>query len=242
MRELVFTIQNNQQIAKHMYYFVLTGDTSDIMKPGQFVNIQVPGFFLRRPISVCDWRENELTLIYKIVGGGTEALSKMSRGQKLSILSGLGNGYELCENQNPFIIGGGAGIPPLYGLAKRLIEKDITPKIILGFNNSDEIFYVNEFQSLGLDVTVTTLDGSYGVKGLVTDVIDNCEYAYVCGPLPMLKAVHQKVSDGQFSFEARMGCGFGVCMGCSMKIKDGYKRICKDGPVLNYSEILWDEN
>ena len=240
MREVVFTVTKNEEIAKNIYRMLLAGDTSDITKPGQFVNIKIPSQYLRRPISVCDWKNGELTIIYKVIGDGTKELSKMMIGSELSILSGLGNGYELYKN-SPVLIGGGVGVPPLYGLAKKFLEQNIKPRIILGFNRSEECFYIKEFQSLGLNVNVATLDGSYGIKGLVTDIFeDQCEYAYVCGPSAMLKAVYKKIKDGQFSFEARMGCGFGVCMGCSIKTQSGYKRICKDGPVFRYSDIIWE--
>ena len=241
MNEIDFTVKENKKIAENIYKIIFEGDTSDITKPGQFVNVKIPEQFLRRPFSVCDWDKKTFTIIYKVVGEGTEKLSKISSGVKLSVLSGLGNGYELKKTEKISLIGGGVGIPPLYALAKKFLEKNINPEIILGFNKSEECFYVDEFRALNLDVKVTTIDGSLGVKGLVTDVLKGDEYVYACGPLAMLKAVHKKVKDGQFSFEARMGCGFGVCMGCSFRTKNGYKRICKDGPIFNYSEIIFGD-
>ena len=244
MREIIFTVSENDKLTENIYRMKLTGDTSDITQPGQFINIKIPNLYLRRPFSVCDWDDGELTIIYKVVGSGTRELSEMKEGVRLSTLSGLGNGYDLNRNfHNPIaLIGGGVGIPPLYGLAKKLAAQKIFPEVILGFNKLEECFYVEEFCSLGLNVKITTLDGSLGVKGLVTDALKGDEYAFVCGPMPMLKAVYKKVHDGQFSFEARMGCGFGVCMGCSVKTKNGSRRICKDGPVFDYSEIIFGDD
>ena len=222
---------------------VLRGDTQDITSSGQFVNIKLDGFFLRRPISVCDYDENTLTILYKVVGKGTKAMSQMQAGV-LDVLTGLGNGYdETVSGENPLLLGGGVGVPPMYKLAKNLIAQGKKVSVILGFNTKDEVFYEEEFKALGADVTVTTVDGSYGTKGFVTDVMKNKEYThfYTCGPEPMLKAVYAtSVTSGQFSFEERMGCGFGACMGCSCKTVTGYKRICKDGPVLFKEEILWE--
>ncbi|MBR1657839.1 MAG: dihydroorotate dehydrogenase electron transfer subunit [Synergistaceae bacterium] len=242
MREIKFEVAENKKIARDIYRMTLIGDTSDITAPGQFVNIKLPYQYLRRPVSVCDYADGELTLIYKTVGAGTKFMSELSKGSNLLALTGLGNGYDIADAKNPVIIGGGVGVPPLYGLAKKLLEHNIKPSVILGFNSIEDCFYGNEFKALGFDVKIATMDGSYGTKGLVTDFIESCEYAYVCGPVPMLKAVYEKVQDGQFSFEARMACGFGVCMGCSIRTKNGFKRICADGPVLKYSEILWENS
>ena len=243
MKDCIFTIKSNELIAKSVYRMTLTGDTSDITNCGQFVNIKLDGFYLRRPISVCDVQNDVLTLIYKVVGNGTEKMSEMCEGEKLSVLTGLGNGYDLTKSgDTPLLIGGGVGVPPMYLLAKKLIEKGCKVSVILGFNTKDEVFYENEFKALGCDVTVTTVDGSHGVKGFVTDALpENYSYFYTCGPEPMLKAVYRSAkTSGQFSFEERMGCGFGACMGCSCKTVTGYKRICKDGPVLEKEEILWE--
>ena len=243
MKDCIFTINSNELIAKSVYRMTLTGDTSDITNCGQFVNIKLDGFYLRRPISVCDVQGDVLTLIYKVVGNGTEKMSEMSEGEKLSVLTGLGNGYDLTKSGGaPLLIGGGVGVPPMYLLAKKLISKGCKVSVILGFNTKDEVFYENEFKALGCDVTVTTVDGSYGVKGFVTDALpESYSYFYTCGPEPMLKAVYRSAkTSGQFSFEERMGCGFGACMGCSCKTVTGYKRICKDGPVLEKEEILWE--
>ena len=243
MKQSIFTIIENKALTKDVYKMVLEGDTSAITASGQFVNIQLDGMFLRRPISVCDWDATTLTIVYKVVGHGTEAMSAMAPGKQLDILTGLGNGYDLTLAGNaPLLIGGGVGVPPMYGAAKKLAEMGIKAKVILGFNVKDEIFYEEEFKALGCDVTVTTVDGSYGVKGFVTNALpETYSYFYTCGPEPMLKAVYRATStSGQMSFEERMGCGFGACMGCSCKTLTGYKRICKEGPVMKKEEILWE--
>lgn len=243
MKESIFKILTNEKIAESVYKIILEGDISDITAPGQFVNIKIDNLFLRRPISVCDAQDGKLTLIYKVVGRGTEILSKMTQGS-LDILTGLGNGYDLSESGgSPLLLGGGVGVPPLYMLAKELKKEGKNVSVILGFNKESEVFYEKEFLSLGCDVTVATADGSYGVKGFVTDAMkEGYTYFYTCGPEPMLKAVYKATATGgQFSFEERMGCGFGACMGCSCKTVTGYKRICKDGPVLEKEEILWED-
>ena len=244
MKQSIFEIRNNEALTDSVYKMILVGDTSDITNCGQFVNIQLDGMFLRRPISVCDYDNETLTLVYKVVGKGTEAMASMVAGTKLDILTGLGNGYDLTlAGEKPVLLGGGVGVPPMYNLAKKLREQGKEVKVILGFNTANEIFYEDEFNALGCDVTVTTVDGSYGVKGFVTTVLENMDYTYfyTCGPEPMLKAVHKtSVTSGQMSFEERMGCGFGACMGCSCKTLTGYKRICKEGPVMKKEEILWE--
>ena len=243
MKDVIFTIQENTRIAPSTYRMVLEGDTAEIQRPGQFVNIRLDGFFLRRPISVCDCEGTILTIIYKTVGKGTAAMAEMESGFKLSLLTGLGNGYDTqASGDTPLLVGGGAGVPPMYLLAKKLREEGKQVTVILGFNAKEEIFFEEEFRSLGCEVIVTTVDGSYGVKGFVTDGFpEEYSYVYTCGPEPMLKAVYQKAKDGQFSFEERMGCGFGACMGCSCRTITGYKRICKDGPILRKGEILWED-
>lgn len=241
MKQSIFEILSNECIAKNAYKMLLCGDTENI-KCGQFVNIKIDGFYLRRPISVCDAENGKLTLIYKVVGSGTEIMSGMRKGEKLDILTLLGNGYDTSlSGENPVLLGGGAGVPPLYMLAKELVKENKKVSVVLGFNTAYEIFYENEFKKLGCDVTVTTADGSYGKKGFVTDALpESYSYFYTCGPEPMLKAVYKScVTSGQMSFEERMGCGFGACMGCSCKTLTGYKRICKDGPVMKKEEILW---
>ena len=243
MKQSIFTILENTPLTKDVYRMVLEGDTSAITAPGQFVNIQLEGKFLRRPISVCDWSETTLTIIYKVVGKGTEQMKAMVPGQKLDILTGLGNGYDMTlAGDHPVLIGGGVGVPPMYGLAKRLSEQGVKFSVILGFNTQSEIFYEEQFQALGANVQVTTVDGSYGIKGFVTDALNmDYTYFYTCGPEPMLKAVYRASrTSGQMSFEERMGCGFGACMGCSCKTLTGYKRICKEGPVMKKEEILWE--
>ncbi len=244
MKQSFFEIIENIPLTNNVYKMKLRGDTSDITAAGQFVNIKLDGLYLRRPISVCDLDGNVLTIIYKVVGKGTEAMSKLKSG-KLDVLTGLGNGYDLSlSGDKPLLLGGGVGVPPLYLLAKRLIADGKKVSVILGFNTKDEVFYKDEFEVLGADVTVTTVDGSCGVKGFVTDAAKDMDYSYfyTCGPEPMLKAIYKSLeSSGQFSFEERMGCGFGACMGCSCKTVTGYKRICKDGPVLTKEEILWEK-
>ena len=243
MKQSIFTILENKALTRDVYKMVLEGDTSAITASGQFVNIQLAGKFLRRPISVCDWNEETLTIVYKVVGHGTEQMCKMSVGEKLDILTGLGNGYDLTlAGEHPVLIGGGVGVPPMYGAAKKLAEMGIKASVILGFNTESEIFYEEEFKALGCDVQVTTVDGSYGIKGFVTDALNmDYTYFYTCGPEPMLKAVYRaSKTSGQMSFEERMGCGFGACMGCSCKTLTGYKRICKEGPVMKKEEILWE--
>ena len=243
MKQSIFTILENKALTRDVFKMVLEGDTSAITASGQFVNIQLAGKFLRRPISVCDWDERTLTIVYKVVGHGTEQMAGMAPGEQLDILTGLGNGYDLSLAGNqPLLIGGGVGVPPMYGAAKKLAEMGVRAKVILGFNVKDEIFYEEEFKALGCDVTVTTVDGSYGVKGFVTNALpESYSYFYTCGPEPMLKAVYKATNtSGQMSFEERMGCGFGACMGCSCKTITGYKRICKEGPVMKKEEILWE--
>ena len=244
MKQSIFEIVSNTALTDSVYKMVLSGDTSDITNCGQFVNIQLDGMYLRRPISVCDYDDQTLTIVYKVVGKGTEAMAAMGAGVKLDILTGLGNGYDLTlAGDKPVLLGGGVGVPPMYNLAKKLRAQGKEVKVILGFNVKSEIFYEEEFKALGCDVTVTTVDGSYGVKGFVTTALEDVDYTYfyTCGPEPMLKAVYRaSKTSGQMSFEERMGCGFGACMGCSCKTLTGYKRICKDGPVMKKEEILWE--
>lgn len=243
MKQVVYTILENIPLTDTVYKMVLSGDTSAICAPGQFVNIKVNGFYLRRPISVCDYGENRLTLVYKVVGGGTAVLAEMKQGEQLDSLTGLGNGYSLAESGSaPLLIGGGVGIPPLYNLCKKLLAQGKKPTVVLGFNTKSEIFLEDAFQALGVQTIVSTVDGSYGVKGFVTDAMKNLSYTYfyTCGPEPMFRAIEKTVStSGEYSFEERMGCGFGACMGCSCKTKYGNKRICKEGPVLKREEIVW---
>lgn len=243
MKQSYFEVVSNKNIAKNVFEAVLTGDTSDIKRPGQFVNIKLEGKFLRRPISVCDYDKEKITLIYKVVGEGTKEMSTLIKGDKLDLLTGLGNGFDVDKSgDKPLLIGGGVGVPPLYALAKRLNEAGKSVRAILGFNSKDEVFYYEKFKEITPFVTVTTADGSVGKKGFVTDAIDDFDYSdvLVCGPEVMLKAVYDKTDkDGQFSFEERMGCGFGACMGCSCKTKYGSKRICREGPVLSKEEIIW---
>ena len=244
MKQGLFTVKENTALNALVYKMVLFGDTSAITSAGQFVNVQLSGKFLRRPISVCDVNGDELTLVYKVVGAGTRQMSEMQVGDTVDVLSGLGNGYDEAKaGEQVLLLGGGVGVPPLYLLAKNLLKAGKTVSVVLGFNKADEIFFEDEFKALGANVTVTTADGSYGKKGFVTDALpETYDYFYTCGPEPMLKAVYKATNtSGQFSFEERMGCGFGACMGCSCKTITGYKRICKDGPVLEKEEILWEK-
>lgn len=240
-KENTYKILTNDKIAKDVYKMILEGDTQYITAPGQFINIKLDGKFLRRPISVCDCDDSTITIIYKTVGSGTEYMSTLGANETLDILTGLGNGYDISKSAKPLLIGGGVGVPPMFMLAKKLIEAGQKPTVILGFNTKDEIFFEEEFSSIGCDVRVTTVDGSYGIKGFVTDAFpDDYDYFYTCGPMPMFRAIENKATtSGQYSFEERMGCGFGACMGCSCRTKYGSKRICKDGPVLEREEIIW---
>ena len=245
MKQVIFEIKENKKLTDSIYKMELCGDTSDITASGQFVNIQLDGLFLRRPISVCDCEGDTLTLIYKVVGKGTAQMAKMAVGEKLDVLTGLGNGYDLTlSGDSPILLGGGVGVPPMYLLAKKLRAQGKKVSVVLGFNTKNEIFYEDEFRALGCDVTVTTVDGSYGQKGFVTGAMKDGEYSYfyTCGPEPMLRAVSMAATtSGQLSFEERMGCGFGACMGCSCKTLTGNKRICKEGPVMKKEEIIWEK-
>jgi len=242
MKQVLLKVTETRSVAANVYKTVLAGDVSGITSPGQFVNLRIDGLYLRRPISVCDLGKDTLTLVYKVVGKGTAAMSEAIVGDTFDVLTGLGNGYDLSlAGDAPLLIGGGVGVPPLYYLAKKLTEMGIVPYIVLGFNRKEEVFFMREFEALGAKVTLATVDGSAGHKGFVTDVLpDEYTYFYACGPEPMLKAVFKSTkTDGEFSFEERMGCGFGACMGCTCKTVTGNKRICKDGPVLKKGEILW---
>ena len=244
MKQSLFEIIENIPLTRDVYRMKLRGDLSHITRPGQFVNIRLSGLYLRRPISVCDAENGILTLIYKAVGEGTRQMSRMAAGEKLDVLTGLGNGYDLSRaGDRPLLLGGGVGVPPLYLLAKELVRAGKTPRVILGFNTKDEVFYEEEFRALGCDVTVTTVDGTCGTKGFVTDAMgEGYTFFYTCGPEPMLKAVFRaSKTSGQMSFERRMGCGFGACMGCSCKTLTGNKRICKEGPVMDKEDILWED-
>lgn len=241
----IYRIVANERLTESVWRMRLAGDTRWITAPGQFVNIALEGRYLRRPISVCDWNDDEIVLIYKVVGDGTAQMSRMTEGMELDLLTGLGNGFSTRNDaRRPLLVGGGVGVPPLYGLARQLLAAGKPVSVVLGFNTAAEIFYEEEFRQAGCDVTVATADGSRGVRGFVTTAIAQTgidfDYFYACGPLPMLRALCETVEqDGQLSFEERMGCGFGACMGCSCKTKYGNKRICKEGPVLEKGEIIW---
>lgn len=246
MKQSLFTLEHTRQLTADTYELVLSGDTSAITAPGQFVNIELPGKFLRRPISICNWtEEGALMLLVKVVGDGTKQLVRCVPGTELDVLSGLGNGFDLTQaGAHPILLGGGIGIAPLYGLAQRMLQAGMTPTVGLGFRSQADSFYLEEFGALGCRLMVATEDGSLGTRGFVTDIARNvpeCDYVLCCGPLPMLKAVHAlpQLTGGQFSFEARMGCGFGACVGCSVPTVQGTKRVCKDGPILYKEEIVW---
>ena len=245
MKEVIYKVVSNQKIARDVFKMILSGDTSAITAPGQFVNLKLDGFYLRRPISVCDCSPDSITLIYKVVGGGTELMSELEPGTEINTLSGLGNGYNLGKSgERSLLVGGGVGVPPLYKLCRELVAKGVKPTVVMGFNSRDDVFYEQEFKDLGADVYVATADGSYGEKGFVTDIIKRLDYTffYTCGPEPMFRAMSKVMkTPGQYSFEERMGCGFGACMGCSCKTLTGNKRICREGPVMNSEEIIWDK-
>ena len=243
MRQDVFEIVSNRNLAPGVYEMVLRGSSTADCTPGRFVQLKLDSFYLRRPISVCDAEDGNLTLVYKTVGRGTEAMAQYECGKRIDVLTGLGNGYDLDNSgDRPLLIGGGAGVPPMYLLARKLMEQGKKPAVILGFNKAEEIFYADRFRELGIETIIATADGSVGVKGFVTDAMEGLDYSYTyaCGPEPMLKAVYNRAAtSGEYSFEERMGCGFGACMGCSCETKYGNKRICKDGPVLTKEEIVW---
>ena len=242
----LYTIVSNEALTTTTFKMIVSGCTKNISAPGQFVNIKLDGSFLRRPISICDWNDDTITLIYKVVGEGTKKMSEMVPGEKLDMLVGLGNGFSLDipKMKHPLLIGGGVGVPPLFALAKKLKEKGCRPTMIMGFNTAEEVFYFDEFKALEIETIVSTVDGSGGIKGFVTDAMEkSCvlfDYTFCCGPLPMLKAIYEATHiDGQFSFEERMGCGFGACMGCTCKTNSGNKRICKEGPILFKNDIIF---
>ena len=245
MKQGIYKVIENIPLTNTVFKMVLKGDVSDIKNSGEFINIKLEGKYLRRPISVCDVDATTVTIIYKVVGDGTEQMSEMPIGTELDVLVGLGNGYDLSlAGDAPLLLGGGVGVPPLYNLAKRLIDMGKKVTVVLGFNTKDEIFFENEFKALGAETFVTTADGTYGIKGFVTDAMKDIDYSYfyTCGPEPMLEAIYKaSTTSGQMSFEERMCCGFGACMGCSCKTLTGYKRICKDGPVMKKEEILWED-
>ena len=242
MKQGIFTIVSNEALTDVVYKMVLEGDTSAITNCGQFVDLRLPEKYLRRPISVCDYDEATLTLIYKVVGSGTEIMATLPVGTKLDVLTGLGNGYDTTlSGDRPVLVGGGVGVPPMYNLCKKLIAQGKKPQVVLGFNVASEIFLADAFKKLGAEVYIATADGSVGTKGFVTDVIKNLDYTYFysCGPMPMFKAMETVMqTPGQYSFEERMGCGFGACMGCTIQTKSGYKRVCKDGPVFFREEVF----
>ena len=244
MNQRILKVCENTPLTENVFKMVLSGDVSEVTRPGQFINIKLDGFYLRRPISVCDKGEDTLTIIYKVVGEGTEYMATLKEGAELDVLIGLGNGFDVnASGDTALLLGGGVGVPPLYMLCKKLIEAGKKVTVCLGFNTKSEVFYEDEFKALGADVRVATVDGTFGTKGFVTNLFEDVDYSYyyTCGPEPMLKAVYSTcTSDGELSFEERMGCGFGACMCCSCKTVTGYKRICKEGPVMKKEEILWN--
>ena len=226
MQQRVFTIAENAPVARDTYRLQLTGDTAAITAPGQFVDIRLAGRFLRRPVSVCSWSDGALTLYYKVAGAGTAQLSTLAPGTELDLL-----------------VGGGVGASPLYGLAQRLVAEGRSPLAVLGFRTAAEVLLADAFEALGIPVTVVTEDGTMGARGFVTDALpEGGTYVYACGPMPMLQALCSATPlDGQLSLEARMGCGFGACMGCTCETTHGSKRVCKDGPVFTKEEIVWPQ-
>ena len=242
MKQSLFTVAENRPLAKDVWQMTLRGDATAITAPGQFINIKLAGHFLRRPISVCDWNDESVTIIYKVLGKGTDEMTRMTEGTVLDILTGLGNGFDTAKcGDKTLLIGGGVGVPPMYGTAKRLLSEGKHPIAVLGFNSKCDVFYEEEFRALGVETRVVTVDGSYGQKGFVSEALgEGYDYFCACGPVAMLKAVSDaSTSDGLLSFEERMGCGFGACVGCTCKTKYGNKRICKDGPVLTKEEVVW---
>ena len=243
MKQGIYTITENTALTRDVWRMVLAGNTSAMTAPGQFVEISLEGFFLRRPISVCDYDDSSITIIYKVVGQGTDAMTRLKAGDTLDLLTGLGNGFDPAKSgEAPLLVGGGVGVPPLYNLAKKLLAAGKKVNVILGFNKAEEIFYAEEFKALGANVTVTTVDGSVGVKGFVTNALpESISFVYTCGPLPMLKALYKATGDisGEYSLEERMGCGFGACMGCSIMTREGAKRVCKDGPIFQKEVLEW---
>ncbi len=245
MKQVFYTVKSNEKIARDIYKMVLEGDTSALTAPGQFINIKLDGLYLRRPISVYDYDDGCVTIIYKTVGTGTYAMAEIKSGKVLDTLTGLGNGFDTSKSgDKPVLVGGGVGVPPMYNLARKLRAEGKAVEVILGFNSHADVFGEEEFEALGCDVHVATADGSYGVRGFVTDVLSTLDYSffYTCGPEPMFRAIEKIAkTSGQYSFEERMGCGFGACMGCSCKTLTGNKRICKEGPVMNREEIIWKD-
>lgn len=244
MNKSKYKIIKNNKIAKDVFKMILEGDTTNITNAGQFINIELEDLYLRRPISICDYDDNTITVIYKVVGQGTEKMSNLEAGHELDILTGLGNGFETSNSgDKPLIIGGGVGTPPMYRLCKNLISEGKKPNVILGFNSKEDIFYKEEFEKLGVEVYISTVDGSVGVKGFVTDImktIKDYTYFYACGPMVMLKAICEEANvSGEVSLEERMGCGFGACMGCTIQTKKGNKRVCREGPVFNKEDLIW---
>ena len=245
MKEKLFTLEHTRQLTADVYEMLLSGDMSDITAPGQFVDLELPGRFLRRPISISNWTKDGLLLLVRVAGDGTRELVRSVPGTEFRTLSGLGNGFDVSKaaGKKPILMGGGIGIAPLYGLAQRLLENGVKPTIALGFRNEQDSFYLDEFLKLGCPTFIATEDGSLGTKGFVTNLVEktDCDYCYVCGPTPMLKSVHavEQLTDGQFSFEARMACGFGACVGCTIQTANGPRRVCKDGPIFEKEEIVW---
>ena len=242
MKQGLFTVVSNEALTDSVYRMILSGDASAVSNSGQFVDLRLPEKYLRRPISVCDYADNSLTLIYKVVGQGTKIMASLPTGTVLDVLTGLGNGYDTAPSgESPVLVGGGVGVPPLYNLCRKLLSEGKRPTVVLGFNTASEIFLQQEFEELGVSVHVATADGSFGTKGFVTDVLKDLDYSYfyACGPMPMFRAMEQVVTtSGQYSFEERMGCGFGACMGCTIQTRSGYRRVCKDGPVFVREEVF----
>ena len=237
MRQQTLTLLSCRALNASVYELILAG--AEEMRAGQFVELSVPGFYLRRPISVADSEDGRLTLLVKEVGEGTKKLRTLQEGARLDVLTSLGRGFDLSA-RTPLLVGGGIGCAPLYKLAKDFAAAGVRPRAVLGFRNAEEIYYAEEFARY-CDVTVATDDGSRGVKGNAVSVAEDIPHDrfYACGPQIMLRAAAQKLGEGEVSLEARMGCGFGACMGCSIVTVNGYARVCKEGPVFDAKEVVW---
>lgn len=243
MKQTTLMVYKNNPIIAGVYKLVLSGNVSAIQRPGQFIELAVPGHFLRRPFSVCDWDRDSVTVVYRVIGEGTKCLAAMMPGEGLDALTGLGNGFDTSVSGNrPLLVAGGSGVPMMLCLAKKLLSEGKAVTAILGYRTASDIFLADDIRYLGVDVRLTTEDGSAGVRGMVTDAMADLDYTYfyTCGPEAMFRAVNAAAkTSGQFSLEARMGCGYGACMGCTIETKNGPKRVCKDGPVFMREDLLW---
>ena len=244
MKRAVFTVLGNERISADVFDLRLSGDTSELVGSGQFVNADIPDLYLRRPISICDYSPGEMRLVIKIVGKGTQKMASLKEGDPVDLLVPLGNGFDTAKSgKTPYLFGGGVGVAPMVRLAKDLIGQGKKTTVVLGFNSSSDVILYDDYcRIVGKEnVFVTTVDGSFGQKGFVTEVnADGASFVYSCGPLPMMKALDKAIECGaEYSFESRMGCGFGACMGCTLASAGGPVRVCREGPVFRKGEILW---